>query len=339
MSAYRLRNDLERIRLGAYALPLGIEPVDVCSPVQGYTITYNQGSDDEPDTYTFHIVVSHERLRPILHRAFDLLPEWVSPILEVDSYDAYRTVDVFIGREDSPITKADFLSTWTEFEPFLLEEGAVGAGANSDEPFIEIFLDQWKGVSIHVPLDMRNEVADMLHHEFELDEVQETWPAEQETGQYDATIRPVLDLTDEEAPGLEDVLLELRRRWIMELNVDPDRNLDETGRDLGLTLWHATILVYGGDHDPDRTAFMNVWASASSLSELENLIDEVLDRHPQWDFFECFSVTRVAFDDRPERLESLKPRRHVAEVHLVEFEAEERAGEKPATDVDGGADV
>jgi hypothetical protein len=332
MPTFRLRTDLERVRLGRFALPLGIEPVDRRPPAQGFTVLYNPGEDGEPDTYSFHVVVSHEKLRDLVRGALSLLPERVSPIVEIDSYDAYRTVDVYIGREDAPLALTDFVETWTEFEPVLLEDAAVGAGANSDEPFIEIFLDQWKGLSIHVPPEVRDKVEFMLREQG-LDEVPATWPTSEDQRAYDATIRPVLDASDESLATLDDVVLELRRRWNLELNVDPESNVDDAGKELGLTLWNAALVVEDSRGSTDKSAYMQVWASARSLSQLEQLIDAVFEQYPEWSLYECYAVTRVAYDDRPEELEHLKPRRTAPEVHLVQIFPNE---EQPEQGGDGG---
>ena len=89
---FRLRSDLKRAVIDGFALPLGIDPGSDLSrfkpPVQGYTVTYTPAQDDEPDTYAFHIVVSHERLAPVLHKAFELLPDEVFGIIEIGSRDA-----------------------------------------------------------------------------------------------------------------------------------------------------------------------------------------------------------------------------------------------------------
>lgn len=330
MDTFRLRTDLERVRLGGgprggFALALGIEPVDKRPPTEGFTVTYNPGEDGEPDTYSFHAVVSHEKLRDLVRGALALLPPHVSPIIEIDSYDAYRTVDVYIGREETPLSLNDFVDTWTEFEPVLLEDAAVGAGANSDEPFIEIFLDQWKGLSIHVPPEVRDSVESMLREQG-LEEVASTWPPPEVGSErggservYDATIRPVLDTSDDALPTLDDVVLELRRRWNLELNVDPESNVDDGGKELGMTLWNAALVVEDSRGATDRSAYMQVWASARSLSQLEQLIDSVFEQYPEWSLYECYSVMRVAYDDRPDELEHLKPRRTAPEVHLVQI--------------------
>ena len=105
MREFRLRVDLERHKLGNYALPLGVEPNGLPEPAQGYTLTYQSGGDngsgsgdgDEPDFYLFHVVVSHEKVKAVIDAAFGLLPPEVTPVLEIGSRDAYRSVDVYVG--------------------------------------------------------------------------------------------------------------------------------------------------------------------------------------------------------------------------------------------------
>ncbi|MGI9014397.1 MAG: hypothetical protein ACR2GY_09125 [Phycisphaerales bacterium] len=347
----KLRTDIQRVSLGRFALPLGIVPVDLREPVQGYTVTYNPGENEEPDTYAFHIVVSHERLQPLLRDAFGLLPEEISPIIEVDSYDAYRTVDVYIGREDEPIERETFLAAWSQYEPLLLEDGAIGVGANSDEPFVEIFIDQWKALSIHVPLEMRPAVDELLARHL-LSEVPATWPPADSKLRYEATIRPVLEADSEGPLTVDDVLVELRNLWSMELNIDPETNVDEGGRELGLTLWHAAIIVSTSrsdegedddqtaqvlidvDEDADEelldegpTAMLSVWASASSLSELEELILEALDGNPDYGFLDWYAVARVPFDNRPAQMDDLDLKDRTARVHLLDIMAEDADSE------------
>src|SRR5688572_24198643 len=127
MKPFQLRTDLERVKIGDYALPLGIAPPagSMEPPAQGYTVAYSPARDDEPDTYSFHIVVSHERLKRLVDKAFEMLPDQVFAIIEIGSRDAYRSTDVYIGRE--PIAMDQFLEVWREYEPFLLEDGSIAA--------------------------------------------------------------------------------------------------------------------------------------------------------------------------------------------------------------------
>lgn len=342
MKDFRLRTDLKRVTLGDFALPLGIapEPGHLSPPMQGYTVAFVPGQDDDPDTYSFHIVVTHEKIAPILRRAFAILPPEVFAIIEIGSRDAYRSTDTYISRE--PIARDEFLRVWNRYEAFLLEDSAIAAGANSEEPFFEVFVDQWKGIAIHAPPSMREDVETMIQ-EFGLEEVVQTWPDpdDSELGHDEdddrSHIRSVLDLSDASAPDVDELLLTLRHEWRLELNIDPDANVDEGGRDLGSTLWHAVVIVDRTDHTAIESrnggggqgGYASIWATAPSLSEMEQLIFNALDGNPDWSFGEIYTIDRVAFDERPDELADLLPRRNEPQVHLVHIEPWEHDG-KPA---------
>ena len=88
MREYELRHDLKRSEVEGYQFPLGIEPISLPAPKQGYTLEYTPGDDGDPDTYAFHIVLSHDRLSAVIRDAFDFLPAEVVPIVEIGSRDA-----------------------------------------------------------------------------------------------------------------------------------------------------------------------------------------------------------------------------------------------------------
>lgn len=318
MNDFRLRPDLTRAVIDGFALPLGIEPDGLHAPNQGYTVTYTPGEEDEPDTYAFHVVVSHEKLSRLLDLAFGFLPDEVYAIVEIGSRDAYRQIDVFLGSD--PIGIEDFLASWRHYEPILLEDASIAAGANSEEPFVEVFVDQWKGVAIHVPLSMRDDVEDMLRS-LDLDEVAQTWaPETEEQRDYAASrVRPVLDSSDEYLPDIDELLLNLRHEWKLELNIDPETNVDDSGRPLGLTLWHAMVIVESTEK-PDTGAYMSVWATAGSLTQMEQIISAAASSQHGWQFSEIYMVDRVAYDERPDELADLPPRRNEPEIHLIEVE-------------------
>jgi hypothetical protein len=113
--------------------------------------------------------------------------------------------------------------------------------------------------------------------------------------------------------------MELRHDWRMELNIDPDTNVDEGGRRLGLTLWHAVLGVHGAG-DARQEADMLIWATAGSLTQLETLIEGVLEQSDEWALVEVYSTDRIAYDERPDELADLAPRRSEAEIHLVSIE-------------------
>jgi len=319
MTTFRVRADLDRAVVDGFALPLGIVPGAIRAPLQGYTVAYTAGHDDEPDTYSFYVAVSHERIGPIVRRAFALLPEDVAAIVEISSCDAYRQLDVFLSREE--ISLGEFERVWRRWENVLLEDGSIAVGANAEQPFVEVFLDQWKGLSLIVPLSMREEVESMLRAHG-LDEVPHTWPVGDAAFE-EAQIRPILEAADGLSADIDDVLLELRRDWILELNVDPSTNVDESGRRLGMTLWHAVVGVQeapAANGDEPGYAELSIWATAGSLNQLEDLIDGALGDGSRWVAAEIFSTDRVAYDERPDELTDLPPRRREPGIHLLTIE-------------------
>jgi hypothetical protein len=267
----------------------------------------------------FHVVVSHEKLRPLLRQAFKLLPGQVYAIVEIGSRDAYRSVDVYLGEE--PVTLDHFLQTWREYEPLLLEDGSIAAGANSEDPFVEVFIDHWKGFYVHVPLELRERVETLLHAAG-LEEVPQTWQSDSDEESAAATtqLRPVLAPDSGFPPDIDELLMQLRHEWRLELNIDPETNVDEGGRELGLTLWHAIVTVDEMSGERERRADVSIWATASSLSEMQQIIDGVLDEHSEWMFVEVFAIDRVAHDERPDELADLPARRREPAVHLVTVE-------------------
>lgn len=319
MRDFRLRRDLQRSVIDGFELPLGIEPVALKPPTQGYTIAFNPGQQDEPDTYTFQVVVSHSRLVPIVEKAFELLPDEIVPIVEIGSRDAYRSIDVYLGREAIPV--AEFLDVWVAFKEILVEDAAIGIGANSEEPFVEVFLDSWKSLTIHVLPELREEVEAMLHG-FGLEEVPETWSMGEEENELDPRthVREVLEIIDEHSPDIDELLLQLRQVWDLELNIDPETNVDESGRRLGMTLWHAYVLLEPADGDETRGAYLSMWVTAASFAEAEGMIHRTLEEYPMWSFGEIYTLDRISYDDRPNDLADLPPRRTRSQIHLIQID-------------------
>ena len=315
MRNYKLRTDLQRAVIGTFALPLGIEPLNLPAPNQGYTLEFHEGEDGEADGWSFHVVASHDRMVGLVREAFGLLPDEVSPIVEVGSRDAYRSMDIYLAQQ--PIPFEDFLDTWEAFEPVILEDASIGVGANAelDDAFVEVFLDSWKGLLIHVPDEMKGQVERMLRRH-SLREVEETWPEDIDESGPPSQVREVLQIDDEESPDLDEVLLQLRERWALELDVDPETNLDDAGRPLGNTLWYGIALCressgHGGG------AYVTMWFTAGSVAEVERLAAARLRHDGRWNFQGFYTLDRVAFDERPEELADLPMRGRVPMVHLV----------------------
>ncbi len=320
MRDFRLAEGLERKSLGDYQLPLGVAETSLPEPVQGYTVRFPEGTEEEPDTYVFHVVASHDRIRAVVDAAFNLLPREVTPVVEIGSRDAYRTVDIYLG--DEPMPLVEFLRTWYEFEEILLEDVTIGVGANAEDPWVDVFVDSWKGVLVSVPVEMREEVERMLGEQGLLEQ-EETWPEPPADGREDdeaLVTRDVLEIVDDHSPDLDELLLELRSRWLLELNVDRETNVDDAGRHLGMTLWHAIVLAVSNETTSERGAYISVWMTAGSLAQAEEILEDALLDHPEWVFESIYTMDRVAFDDRPQSLSHLPPVRRRAALHEITIE-------------------
>ncbi|MEE2907956.1 MAG: hypothetical protein VX527_09010 [Planctomycetota bacterium] len=320
---YRIRTDLQRVILDGYAYPLGVETACTRPVHEGYSVTWVEGEGDGPDTYTFFVVLSHERLKPLLAACFDRLPEQVAGIMEVGSRDAFRAVDVFLGA--SAISIERFRSSWDRYDAIFLEDASLAIGVNTEAPFMEVFLDQDKRVTIHVEPDARPEIELLLNQQGlqEFDE-QDLFVDEADLDQ--TVVRPVMLEDPSLLCDVDQLLMALRHEWELVLDEDQDRNLDALGRNLGRTLWHAIIIVEPCGGVTDGLAHAIVWSFASSRSEVESLVRERLEDDTDWSFREFYTLDRVALDDRPESLVDLTPRHPRSEIFMLQIESVDDSG-------------
>ncbi len=335
MREFRLRDDLQRLVLDGYALPLGVERLDAPPPMPGWVVEFVPGEEENPDTYAFQIAVSHERLRALLHALFEMLPGEVIPVVEIGSVDAYRSIDVYLG--EGSLFIDDFLATWDEFEPILLEEVSIGVGATSEEPFLEIFVDAWKSVTVHCQVDLRDDVEAILERHG-LVQVARTWDEDAfEASAPSFAMREILVIEDEHSPDLDELLLQLRDDWGLQLDVDPHSNVDDGGRELGHTLWHAIAMADPVDDARPGGAYIGIWATARSLEEVEDLVEAAVEGSGEWVLDRLYSIERVAHDERPDDLADLPPRRDRSEVHSINID-EWGEGKGPGGPDGGGGD-
>jgi hypothetical protein len=129
-------------------------------------------------------------------------------------------------------------------------------------------------------------------------------------------VREVLQIDDEESPDLDEVLLQLRERWGLELDVDPEQNIDEGGRALGNTLWYGIALCRDASGQGGG-AYVTMWITAGSVAEVERLAAWRLQQQGHWAFQGFYTLDRVAFDERPEELADLPMRNRMPAVHLM----------------------
>ena len=137
-----------------------------------------------------------------------------------------------------------------------------------------------------------------------LREVEETWPEDLDEEGPPSQVREVLQIDDEESPDLDEVLLQLRERWALELDVDPETNLDDAGRSLGNTLWYGIALCREATGQGGG-AYVTMWITAGSVAEVERLAAWRLKQEGRWTFQNFYTLDRVAFDERPDELADL----------------------------------
>lgn len=316
---FRIRSDLPRTVLDGYVFPLGVIPVPGLVPREGWCVDWNETEGEA--CCTFHVVASLDRLAPLLHDALELLPESeVFGILELGSRDAYRTVDVYLGARG--MERSKFLETWALYEPLLLEEASLAIGVNGDDPFVEVFLDPDKGLLIHVNPSEQERVESMLARHG-IKQVADPGYGVDTDVLEQIGVRPILEEHPEMICDMDQLLMELKHDWNLELDEDPTTNLDGRGRRIGRTLWHAVVIleadpVEGTGHA--REAHATVWGTASSRDEMELLVRERLRREHPWCVREFYTLDRAAFDDRPEEINWLTPRPGSSSVHMLRID-------------------
>ena len=60
---FRIRQDLKRLVLGDYQLPLGVRETKLDPPTQGFTVRFQEGKGDDPDTQRQLVVAENETLQ------------------------------------------------------------------------------------------------------------------------------------------------------------------------------------------------------------------------------------------------------------------------------------
>ncbi|MBC7833938.1 MAG: hypothetical protein H7Y88_02420 [Phycisphaerales bacterium] len=246
MARCRVDSSIKRVEMDGMAFPLGVFPVEAMKPRQGYTVWFEPADGDErsedgeweewPDRYVFDIAITATRLEPLVRALFSMLPGRVYPILDVLGHDAYREVDPYVSYE--LIGQERIVDALRRFRAFFFEDGLVGFGAMSEQPFVYVFVDEHKLVTVRAEADLKEKVESLLAA-FDLEVVEEIAGADAASHEH----RSVLE-APENRPDLlsaDEIVEELRDDWGLVLNVDAEKNVDEEGNDLGITGWRCLI--------------------------------------------------------------------------------------------------
>jgi hypothetical protein len=307
---------IERRHEGEFAFPLGVYPVEALNPREGYVVMfepadgedehdrdeadsyttstyaddppYTSDTDDTPppygpgdkpqdwwpDRYVFDIQVNANRLGVLVDMALSLMPGRVYPILDVIGEDAYREIDPYMSYE--LVGTERVIDGIREMRGYLYEDGMVGFGAISDDPFMYLFVDEHKLVTFAVEPDDHGRVVDMLAA-LGLEPLDDLRSVETVSHEHRSTL--VLPGENTQAFSYEEIVEFLRDQWRLRLNIDPMTNLDEHGRDLGVTGWRCIARCQS--HDLGTARYAECLLRARCLAEAEEFaLDavEAMDR-------------------------------------------------------------
>lgn len=297
---------IERKSVKGFKFPLGVYPVEPMTPVIGYSSDFEPADNAEemgdweawPDQYVFDIVMPADRIEHFWHQIFAMMPGRVFPIIDYIGHDAYREIDPYMAYE--PIGKEKVINAIRQYRPFFFEDGMVGFGAVSEDPFFYVFVDEHKIVTVRVEPEFKPRIEKLLAA-FELPVLEEPAGADAAAHEH----RSIL-VTSEDRPDLitgDEILERMRDAWRLVLNVDPDSNVDDDGLELGITPWRC-LARQATDQNPDDQ-YVEVLLTADSLRRAEELTHEsVLEQGG--DLGEWFDVVIISADRvSPEQLVEL----------------------------------
>ncbi len=237
MRDFRLRSDLERVVVDGYAFPLGVARLDAPPPLPGYLVDYVPSEGAEPDTYAFQVAIEPRgapgsRCRWSSSR---LLPgrggagggDRVGGRVSVDRRVSWR------GSRSSSTTSC---GPGTTSSRSCWRRSRSGSAPPRRSRILEVFLDAWKTITIHCQTDLREDVEADARDDTAWAQVSRIW-LEDAFDEIDPPyrMREILVMEDEHSPDLDELLLQLRADWGLQLDVDPSSNVDDGGRELGYT--------------------------------------------------------------------------------------------------------
>ncbi|MCA9299741.1 MAG: hypothetical protein KDA28_11775 [Phycisphaerales bacterium] len=327
MQRCEIDKSIERVVLKDMSFPLGVYPIEDLEPCQGYTVDFESADGGEasgdweewPDRYVLDIVLTADRLNTLCRALFAMLPGRIYPILDVIGNDAYREIDPYISYDLIGLDR--FLEAYLRYRPFFLEDGLTGFGAMCDDPFLYIFVDEHKIVTVRAQPEYKERIEKLLHG-MGLKETEQPAGADSAAHEHRTVLLPPEKNPDALTP--EEVIERLRDDWKLVLNIDSESNLDDQGNDLGVTAWRCIVRCFSGT--PLEARYAEILLHASSFARAEDTCQEALatllgvDRDQ-----DAILDSMLLFADR------LSPEQFA--------EAARRAGKKPGSRVSDGTVV
>lgn len=285
MSRCEADPNIARMIVDGFQFPLGSYPVEEMKPKAGYTVQFEPADGDDedgeweewPDRYVFDAVISAERVLPLCRTLLSIFPGRVYPILDVLGHDAYREIDPYISYDLIGVDR--FIDALRSYRAFFFEDGLVGFGAMSDDPFVYMFVDEHKIVTVRAAAPLRERIEKILAA-FDLEAMPEPAGADAAAHEH----RGVLHAPDDRSELLnaEEIVERLRDEWRLVLNVDPEGNVDDDGNTVGVVPWVCLVRVDPPEDDEQEPKYAEAIVTAGSLSEAESLTKEACEALPDW---------------------------------------------------------
>lgn len=309
---------IERKEINGFAFPLGTYPTEPLTPVAGYTVQFEpaDGSDptdfagegfseeleEWPDRYVFDILVPHNRLRPMYRALMALMPGRFFPILDVLGHDAFREIDPYIAYQLVGFERVS--DAVRAYDPFFFEDGLVGFGGMSVDPFCYVFVDEHKIMTVRAVPEMKERIEKLLAS-FDLGVLDELAGADSVAHEH----RGVIVAPDDQPEALtpDEVIERLRDDWNLELNIDVTTNIDGEGNELGITAWQCIARCLPSDENTPPS-YAEVLLTAANLQEAERLSEEAVSssgpggQKREWEDAEVIRADRIPFEQLNEWL-------------------------------------
>jgi hypothetical protein len=148
----------------------------------------------------------------------------------------------------------------------------VGFGAMSEQPFLYVFMDEHKILTVRVQVELKDAVEKILRS-FDLTEVEKIAGADAAVHEH----RGVLDAPSNRPDLLthDEIIEDLREQWGLELNINRDASTDDQGRLTGLVPWRCVVRVVD---DRGEVRYVEVLLVAGAYSQAEELATAFVSR-------------------------------------------------------------
>lgn len=307
MPTCQIDPSIERKSVKGFKFPLGVYPVESMTPVSGFSSEFEPADNAEemgdweawPDQYVFDVVMPADRVESFWHQVFAMMPGRVYPIIDYIGHDAYREIDPYMAYE--PIGKEKVIDAIRNFRPFFFEDGMIGFGAVTEDPFFYIFVDEHKIVTIRVEPEFKSRVEKLLIA-FDLEPCDEPAGADAAAHEHRAVL-----ITSSERPDLlsgDEILERMRDTWRLVLNVDPESNVDDEGNELGITPWRCFVR-FATEQNPDDQ-YAELYLTTNSIRQAEELAQQsiisTLEDQGEWLDVVVISADRLTLEQTEEIL-------------------------------------